>query len=666
MTTTPVLGLPNFSEVFVLKTDASDKGIGAVLAQKGKPLAYMSKAIGPRKRGWSVYSKEMLAIMEAIRLWRPYLLGRRFQIWTDQKSLKFFLEQRVVTLEQQKWVSKLLGYDYEIIYRPGRTNSAADALSRRPVQEVELLEEAELEAERNTTKHQLQAISSPQFQHWDELRHLNVVDPYLRDLREKLIAQPADHPQFTDREGLLLYKGRIVIPPASALCTTLMAEFHNSKVGGHSGVLRTYKRIAQSFYWEAMKKDVRSYVATCDTCQRNKSEARSAAGLLQPLPVPSQVWEEISLDFVDGLPSSTGKTTVMVVVDRLTKYAHFIALTHPYTAKKVAEVFVSNIVRLHGMPTAIVSDRDPIFLSTFWKEFFALQGTQLKMSSAYHPQSDGQTEVVNRCLEQYLRCLCSQHPKTWAHQLPWAEYWYNTTFHQSLGITPFQALYGRPAPTMVNYLLGASVVDEVDRELQDRDELLQQLKINLQKASNRMKQQADKKRRDYVLEVGDWVYLRLHPYRQHSLFRRAHQKLASRFFGPYQILKRVGAVAYELDLPDTARIHPVFHVSLLKKQLGDMSRVTTQLPPFSTDNIPVLQPRLVKDYRWVKQGDKYVTEALVQWSSLPPEDATWEEVDVLRQQFPNLDLEDKDRVQGGAIDRNREKRSRKPNPRYLD
>jgi len=311
--------------------------------------------------------------------------------------------------------------------------------------------------------------------------------------------------------------------------------------------------------------------------------------------VPSQVWEEISLDFVDGLPPSTGKTTVMVVVDRLTKYAHFIALAHPYTTKKVAEVFIANVVRLHGMPTAMVSDRDPIFLSTFWKEFFTLQGTQLKMSSAYHPQSDGQTEVVNRCLEQYLRCLCSQHPKIWAQQLPWAEYWYNTTFHQSLGTTPFQALYGRPAPTMINYLVGAVVVDEV---------LLQQLKTNLQKASNRMKQQADKKRRDYVLEEGDWVYLRLHPYRQHSLFRRAHQKLASRFFGPYQILECVGAVAYKLALPDTARIHPVFHVSLLKKQLGDRSRITTHLPPFSTDNTPVLQPLLVKNYRWVKHGDK--------------------------------------------------------------
>jgi hypothetical protein len=175
----------------------------------------------------------------------------------------------------------------------------------------------------------------------------------------------------------------------------------------------------------------------------------------------------------------------------------------------------------------------------------------------------------------------------------------------------------------------------------------------------------DKKRQDYVLEEGDWVY-RLHPYRQHNIFRRAHKKLASHFFGPYQILSRIGAVAYKLALPDTSRIHPVFHVSLLKKKLGDMFQVTSHLPPFSTDNTPMLKPLLIRDYHWFKNGDKYVTKALVQWSSLPPEDATWEEVDCLCQQFQNLDLEDKVRVQGGAIDRNHVHRKRKPNPRYLD
>jgi hypothetical protein len=203
-------------------------------------------------------------------------------------------------------------------------------------------------------------------------------------------------------------------------------------------------------------------------------------------------------------------------------------------------------------------------------------------------------------MEQYLRCLCSQHPKKWCQYLPWAEYWYNTTFHQSLGTTPFQALYRRPPPTIANYLEGTLVVDEVDKGLCERDELLQQLKSHLEKASNQMKQLADQKRRDCVFEVGDWVFLWLQPYRQCSIFRRAHQKLASHFFGPYQIVERIGMVAYRLALPDTTRIHLVFHVSLLKKKVGDVSRITSELPPFSETNTPLLQPQNVRDFRWVK------------------------------------------------------------------
>ncbi|XP_057495630.1 uncharacterized protein LOC130780625 [Actinidia eriantha] len=200
----------------------------------GRPLAYMSKAIGPRKMGWSVYSKEMLAIVEAIRLWRPYLLGRRFQIWTDQRSLRFFLEQRVVSPEQQRWVSKLLGYDYEIIYRPGRTNSANTTLvdvGLTPLLSAELV-----------------AISSPQCQLWTDLRKANTTDPYLLELHQKLLAHPEKHPHLLSREGVLMYKGRLVIPPSSPLRIALLTEVHDSKIGGHSGVLRTYSRLAQSFF----------------------------------------------------------------------------------------------------------------------------------------------------------------------------------------------------------------------------------------------------------------------------------------------------------------------------------------------------------------------------------------------------------------------------------
>lgn len=201
-----------------------------------------------------------------------------------------------------------------------------------------------------------------------------------------------------------------------------------------------YKRLAQNFYWESIKSDVQAFVSACDVCQRNKSEALSSAGLLQPFLVPTQVWEDISLDFIDGLPMSAGKNYIMVVVDRLTKYGHFVSLGHPYTAKKVTDMFVTGVMKLHGIPPSIISDRDPIFLSSFWREFFKLQGT----------------EVVNHCLDQYLHCFENQHPKHWESYLAWAEYCYNTTYHQSTRTTPFQALYGRAPQLLLNYEVGAS------------------------------------------------------------------------------------------------------------------------------------------------------------------------------------------------------------------
>jgi hypothetical protein len=222
----------------------------------------MSKAIGPRKQGWSVYSKEMLAIMEAIRLWRPYLMGRHFQIWTDHKSLRFFLEQRVVTPKQQRWVSKLLGYDYEIMYRIGRTNSAAGGLSRRHSSKV-----ATVASFDHTSS---MAVSGPLFHLWAELREANMHDPYLQDLRGKLVEHPTQHPYLKNHNGILLYKQRLIIPPTSAMRTTLLHEAHNSKMGGHSGVFRTHRRLVQSFFWEGMKDDVRRHVVACDDSHRNK------------------------------------------------------------------------------------------------------------------------------------------------------------------------------------------------------------------------------------------------------------------------------------------------------------------------------------------------------------------------------------------------------------
>ena len=202
----------------------------------------------------------------------------------------------------------------------------------------------------------------------------------------------------------------------------------------------------------------------------------------------------------------------MVVVDRLSKFAHFIPLRTDFNSKQVAEAFISNVVKLHGIPKSIVSDRDKIFLSSFWQQLFKLQGTTLKMSSSYHPQTDGQSEVVNKTLEMYLRCFVFENPKAWTNFLPWAQYWYNTSYHHSLGMSPFKVLYGRDPPALVRYQHNLQDSPTIQSTLQQRDLILDRLKANLARAQNYMKQKNDANRRNVQFQVGDLVLVKLQPY----------------------------------------------------------------------------------------------------------------------------------------------------------
>ena len=349
----PVLNMPDFKILFTLETDASDFGLGAVLLQNEHPIAYFSKILGRRARLKSIYEKELMAIVLAVQKWRHYLLGHTFVIRTDQQSLKFLMEQREVGMEYQRWVSKLLGYHFQIVYKPGATNKVADALSRVSSENIEL-----------------GTIISIAGVGWEEVQNSIQGDDFIQRLGEDLAANKPHPRGYELVQDIVRYKGRIVIPPKSNLVTTLLREYHDSPIGGHSGEFKTYQRLAKEWYWVGMRKAVSKYISECVTCQQQKHSSLMPAGFLQPLPVPTRIWEDISLDFVERLPKSQGMDTLLVVVDRLSKYAHFIGLSHPFTAHTVAHIFVKEVVRLHGYPSTIVSDRDRIFMSLFWKELF--------------------------------------------------------------------------------------------------------------------------------------------------------------------------------------------------------------------------------------------------------------------------------------------------------
>ncbi|GJX93154.1 retrotransposable element Tf2 [Tanacetum coccineum] len=345
----PVLGLPDFNEPFIIETNASGVRLGAVLQQKGHPIAYLSKTLSPKHQTLSTNEKEFLAVSMALEMWRGYLA--------------------------QIMVQLMLYPDLEI--------------------------------------------------------------------------EPAKK-HYSWANDTLLRKSRIMVRQDANLRRELLQYFYEGSIGGHSGIKVTLHKLCSLFYWKGMRKQVKKIVRECLVCQKCKPDLSGYSGLLQPLPIPQTILSQISMDFIEGLPKSQGKDVVMVVVDKLSKYAHFIGQSHPFTVAQIAQVFLDSVYKLHGLPDLIVSDRDKIFISNFWKELFKVLRVKLLMSTAYHPQTDGQTEVVNRCLEGYLRCMTDEHPKEWYKWLSLAELW------------------------------GLSKVDAVDISLLARENVIQVLKFHLQ------------------------------------------------------------------------------------------------------------------------------------------------------------------------------------------
>jgi hypothetical protein len=313
--------------------------------------------------------------------------------------------------------------EFSVEFKPGRQNVAVDALSRRDEETLTVC-----------------ALSLPAFELYDQLCQEVTTLLALITKRGQIVAGTAG-PNWMVVDDIVLYKGRIFLSDTSASWAPILLQAHGM---GHVGVQKILHWLRATFLTPHDGRLVRDFIRGCSVCQRHKTEHLHLADLLQPLDVPTAVWQDIAMDFIEGFPKTSGK------------YVHFIALGHPYTATSVTTTFFEQIVRLHGVPASIVSNRDPVLTSAMWKELFRLYGTTLHTSSAFQPQTDDQSEVTNRMIAVYLCCLAGDRPKSWLCWLPWVKFCYNTSYQAALKVTPFEVVYGWSSLPLALFQLGTA------------------------------------------------------------------------------------------------------------------------------------------------------------------------------------------------------------------
>ena len=399
----------------------------------------------------------------------------------------------------------------------------------------------------------------------------------------------------------------------------VLKQLHDSPSAGHPGQQKTLQLVTRDFWWPGVQEDVKGYVQACDLCQRVKSDNRPPAGLLHPMPTPGRPWEMVSIDFLTDLPASKGKTAVLIVVDMLTKMCHFVACPRAVSAEETARLFVDNVFKLHGVPSRVVSDRGRQFTSRFWRKLMELLGVELNLSTARHPQTNGQAERANAILQQYLRCYVSRRQTDWPKFLALAEFAYNNSVNVSTGMTPFLANYGGHPKSFPRGEDRGPSVPAAENFAEEMLQLHEQLKSTLDRAKEAYKRASDQHRREgEAIRVGDRVWLSSRGLPTRSRCR----KLEHRRLGPFQVVGQVNPVAFKLRLPEDMRIHPVFHRALLTPYreghpYQGEGGVTTgpSVEEVGAGN----EATEILDSRW-REGQ---VEYLVAWEGEDPENNTW-------------------------------------------
>ncbi|GKB04411.1 putative reverse transcriptase domain-containing protein [Tanacetum coccineum] len=424
----PILALPEGNENFVVYCDASHQGYGVVLIQREKVIAYASQQLKKHEENYTTHDLELGTVVFALRLWRHYLYGTKCTVYTDHKSLQYILDQKELNMRQRRWIELLSDYDCVIRYHPGKANVVADALSRKDREPIRV-RSLVMTVHTNLPERILNAQT-------DAIKEENVKAENL-GRRIKPIFE-------TRSDGIQCFEGRIWLPLFGGLRDLIMHESHKSKYSIHPGSDKMYQDLKKLYWWPNMKAEIATYVSKCLTCAKVKAEHQKPSGLLQQPEIPEWKWEKITMDFVSGLPRTpSGYDSIWVIVDRLTKSAHFLPMKKTDSIEKLAQLYLKEVVCKHGVPTSIISDRDSLFTSRFWKSLQEAMGTQLDMSTAYHPETDGQSERTIQTLEDMLRACVIDFGSSWDRHLPLVEFSYNNSYHASIKAAPFEALYGR-------------------------------------------------------------------------------------------------------------------------------------------------------------------------------------------------------------------------------
>lgn len=575
-----------------VETDASDGVIAGVMSQlqhdgEWKPVGYFSKTMSPPELNYTIHDKEMLAIVKSFQQWRADLARTNsvVRVWTDHKALEYFMTTKQLNQRQARWAEVLAEFYFTIAYRSGKQNEKADTLTRRE-QDIEAQDEVKhanrtqtLLPARNLDPRIVAELSKPPpetiFASLEGFVELPLVDKILSankthgSLEKDRDAARRGDQDWAFKGNLLTWRGRLVVPETDDhLRTQLLKEVHDQVCTAHPGKSKTTNLVGRQYYWKGLRADVDAYINNCNPCNRSHVPRDRAPGFLHPLPVPERPWQHLTMDFKSFPSDKAGYDCLFVIMDRLSKSSVSIPCHKTINARRMAELFLTHVWRHEGFPDSIVSDRGPQFISSFWKEVCRILGIKIKLSTAFHPETDGQTEIMNQYIDQRLRPFVNHYQDNWSELIPMMDYAQRTLPHETIGMSPFELLKGYAPRTTWDWERKVDTatpreklnVEQAQAFATRMHEAWKFAKANMKSAQEKKERDVNKHRRSVDFSDGDKVWVSTKNWKTD----RPSRKLAEQMAGPYPITQEEGH-SFRVGLPPSMKIHPVFHANILRK-----------------------------------------------------------------------------------------------------